>query len=56
MIRDQLAGYVGERTFVWVDIAAVNQHPGYTQGDLPNLETAIRESEGVLVIMDTRCE
>ncbi|KAG2433437.1 hypothetical protein HXX76_008494 [Chlamydomonas incerta] len=42
-----------DSTRVWLDIFAVNQHPGVEQkDDLDNLRTAIRLSQATLVVLD----
>ncbi|KAG2485797.1 hypothetical protein HYH03_015508 [Edaphochlamys debaryana] len=42
-----------EGTYVWIDIFAVNQHPGKTQADdLARLQEVVGASEGTLLVLD----
>ncbi|KAG2484060.1 hypothetical protein HYH03_017080 [Edaphochlamys debaryana] len=53
-VRDHPSGAVPSEVYVWVDIFAVNQHPGQEQDDdLAQLNTAITNaSGGTLVVLD----
>ncbi|GLC68800.1 WD repeat-containing protein 49 [Pleodorina starrii] len=45
-----------EQMFCWVDVLAINQHPGMQQArDLQDLEEAVRLARGTLVCLDPAC-
>jgi len=52
-LREHLSGALPGQVFLWLDIFAVNQHPGAEQADdLRNLKAAIQIASGTLVILD----
>ncbi|GLI70609.1 hypothetical protein VaNZ11_015539, partial [Volvox africanus] len=55
-VRDYLSGAVPGEVYVWLDIFAVNQHPGKEQDDdLAQLSNAITNaSGGTLVVLDSQ--
>uniref|UniRef100_A0A7S2QU83 NACHT domain-containing protein n=1 Tax=Chlamydomonas chlamydogama TaxID=225041 RepID=A0A7S2QU83_9CHLO len=53
ILREHLSGALPGQVFLWLDIFAVNQHPGAEQADdLRNLKAAIQIASGTLVILD----
>ncbi|GLC43211.1 WD repeat-containing protein 49 [Pleodorina starrii] len=45
-----------DQMFCWVDVLAINQHPGMQQArDLQDLEEAVRLARGTLVCLDPAC-
>ncbi|KAG2498324.1 hypothetical protein HYH03_003584 [Edaphochlamys debaryana] len=56
LLSHHLASADAERVYCWVDVLAINQHPGRQQArDLENLEEAVRLAEGTLVCLDPGC-
>ncbi|KAG2489757.1 hypothetical protein HYH03_011709 [Edaphochlamys debaryana] len=56
LLSHQLHAADPHQVFCWVDVLAINQHPGRQQSqDLEDLEMAVKLAQGTLVCLDPGC-